>query len=133
MPTDAEKAGTFPQQDLPAIYDPTTLQQFTSNGTANVIPSIRIAPQAVALLNYFPEPNLPGDGAELSSAVDGSRSNTTQAGVRYMRSLGANASPLGRRARRWRRWRRAQNAAESGTAAEHQRQLQLEPLRLQTK
>ena len=60
VPTDAERVGDFSAAGSPAIYDPTTLQQFTSNGTANVIPADRISPQATALLKYFPEPNLPG-------------------------------------------------------------------------
>ena len=49
------------------IYDPTTFQQFTSNGIANVIP-VNISPEAVALLNYFPEPNLTGSAQNLPSA-----------------------------------------------------------------
>ena len=65
-----------------------------SNGTANVIPANRISPQATALLNYFPEPNLPGT-VQNYHLLSTQQSNSTQAGVRYMRSLGANASPLG--------------------------------------
>ncbi len=94
VPTDAEKAGDFSAVGSPAIYDPTTLQQFTSNGTANVIPSIRIAPQSSALLKYFPEPNLPGT-VQNYHLLSTQQTNSTQAGVRYMRSLGANTSPLG--------------------------------------
>ena len=71
VPTDAEKSGDFSAPGLPAIYDPTTFQQFTSNGTANVIPSTRLSPQAKALLQYFPEPNLPGTVQQLSFALDG--------------------------------------------------------------
>ena len=90
VPTDAEKSGDFSALGQPAIYDPLTLQQFVSN----VIPSIRIAPQAAALLKYYPEPNLPGT-VQNYHLLTTAQSNSTQAGVRYMRSLGANASPLG--------------------------------------
>jgi hypothetical protein len=38
------------------IFDPTTGQQFPNN----VIPTSRISPQAVALLNYYPQPNFTG-------------------------------------------------------------------------
>jgi len=96
VPTDAERSGDFSAAGLPAIYDPTTLQQFVSSGgVANVIPSTRIASQATALLKYYPEPNLTG-----STAINGynyhllttAQSNATQAGVRYLRGLGKNAS-----------------------------------------
>ena len=94
VPTDAEKSGDFSEAGLPAIYDPTTLAQFISNGTANVIPSNRISPQASGLLPYFPEPNLPGT-VQNYHLLSTQQSNSTQAGARYMRSIGANASPFG--------------------------------------
>jgi trimeric autotransporter adhesin len=94
VPTDAEKSGDFSAAGLPAIYDPTTFQQFMSKGVANVIPSTRISPQSVALMKYFPEPNLPGT-VQNYHLLSTAQTNTTQAGVRYMRSLGSNASPLG--------------------------------------
>ena len=54
----------------------------------------------MALLNYFPEPNLPA-----GSTINGynyhllttAQSNSTQAGIRYNRSLGANAAQPGAR------------------------------------
>jgi hypothetical protein len=99
VPTAAERGGDFSAAGLPAIYNPTTLTQFAYNGTKNVIPPSSIVSQATALLNYFPQPNLNGD-----SVVDNynyhllttAQTNSTQAGVRYMRSLGANASQPGR-------------------------------------
>ena len=101
VPTDAERAGDFSGAGQPAIYDPTTLQQFVTGGIANVIPASRIAPQATALLNYFPKPNL-SNGATNNlynyHLLTTAQSNTTQAGLRYMRSLGANAGqPFGGR------------------------------------
>jgi hypothetical protein len=105
VPTDAERAGDFSAAGLPPIYDPVTGQQFIYNGTPNVIPPTgaageSISPQAAALLNYFPEPNLPA-----GSTVNGynyhllttGQSNTTQAGIRYNRSLGPNATQPGGR------------------------------------
>jgi hypothetical protein len=94
VPTDAERVGDFSAPGLPLIYDPTTFSQFESNGIANVIPQGRISPQAKALLNYYPEPNLPGT-VQNYHLLTTQQSNTTQAGVRYMRGLGANASSLG--------------------------------------
>ena len=94
VPTDAERLGDFSAAGSPLIYDPTTFQQFTSNGTANVIPADRISSQATALLNYFPEPNLPGS-VQNYHLLTTEQSNTTQAGIRYMRGIGSNASPFG--------------------------------------
>jgi hypothetical protein len=105
VPTDAERTGDFSAADLPAIYNPVTGQQFSYNGRPNVIPPTgtageSISPQAMALLNYFPEPNLPA-----GSTINGynyhllttAQSNSTQAGIRYNRSLGANAAQPGAR------------------------------------
>ena len=98
VPTDAERGGNFSAAGLPAIYDPTTGQQFVTNGIANVIPGTRIASQAAALLKFYPQPNLAG-----SNAINGynyhllttAQTNTTQAGARYNRSIGKNATQLG--------------------------------------
>jgi hypothetical protein len=105
VPTDAERTGDFSAAGLPPIYDPVTGQQFIYNGTPNVIPPAgaagqSISPQATALLSYFPEPNLAA-----GSTINGynyhllttAQSNSTQAGVRYNRSLGANATQPGGR------------------------------------
>ncbi len=96
VPTVAERSGDF--TGLPAIYNPTSQQQFISNGTLNVIPPSLISSQASALLNYFPQPNLTG-GSVVSNynyhLLTTAQSNTTQFGVRYMRALGANATLLG--------------------------------------
>ena len=57
-----------------------------------------IASQATALLNYFPQPNLTaGSGVNNYNyhLLTTAQSNSTQAGVRYMRSLGANATQPG--------------------------------------
>ncbi len=94
VPTDAERTGDFSAAGLPAIFDPTTLQQFSSGGVLNVIPSTRISSQATALLQYFPEPNI-ANSTQNYHLLSTAQSNSTQAGIRYMRSIGANASPFG--------------------------------------
>jgi hypothetical protein len=72
VPTDAERAGNIP-------------------GLANPITPV---PEARALLKYIPEPNLPGD-VQNYHLLTTAQSNTTQAGIRYMRGIGAKASPFG--------------------------------------
>ena len=74
VPTDAERAGNI----------------------TGVVGQINPVPQAVALLKYFPEPNLPGD-TQNYHLLSTAQSNTTQAGLRYMRALGANATLPGGR------------------------------------
>jgi hypothetical protein len=75
VPTDAERAGNI-------------------DGLAPITP----VPQAVALLKYFPEPT-PAliNATQNYHLLTTAQSNSTQAGVRYMRSLGKNASLLGTR------------------------------------
>jgi hypothetical protein len=117
VPTDAERTGDFSASGSPAIYNPVTGcgfgQTATPNGSGytcsgtitNIIPPTgaagqSISPQATALLNYFPKPNLPA-----GSTINGynyhllttAQSNSTQAGIRYNRSLGANAMQPGAR------------------------------------
>ena len=100
VPTLAERGGDF--TGLPPIYDPVTGQQFTRQHDSGHGSSrrVRSPPQSQALLSYFPEPNLPA-----GSTINGynyhllttAQSNTTQAGIRYNRSLGANATQPGGR------------------------------------
>jgi hypothetical protein len=90
VPTDAQRAGDFSAAGLAPIFDPLTKQQFA----ANVIPPDRIAAEAKALLAYFPEPNIAG-AIQNYHLLSTAQSNSTQAGVRYMRSFGANGSPFG--------------------------------------
>ncbi len=61
-----------------------------------VLDRIDPVPEAERLLKYFPEPNLPGD-TQNYHLLSTAQSNTTQAGVRYMRGLGANATQPGGR------------------------------------
>ena len=75
VPTEAERAGEVP----------------------GLTQAITPVPQAVALLNYIPLPNLASTSREGLNyhRLTTEQSNATQAGVRYMRGLGANATPFG--------------------------------------
>jgi hypothetical protein len=98
VPTEAEREGNFSGETT--IYDPKTGRPFGGNA----IPAERISPIASALLcpktsttpckPYFPMPNIPGS-IQNYHLLSTAQSNSTQAGVRYMRSIGANASPFG--------------------------------------
>jgi hypothetical protein len=104
IPTDAERTGDFSASGLPAIYNPVTGQQFIYNGTPNIIPPTggagqSISPQALALLQFYPQPNLtPTGGLPYNyHLLTTAQSNSTNGGIRYNRSLGANATqPSGR-------------------------------------
>jgi hypothetical protein len=76
VPTLAERSGNIPGLSSP----------------------ITPVPPALALLSYIPQPNLPGDTQNFHLLTT-SQSNANQAGVRYMRSIGANATPFGFRGR----------------------------------
>jgi hypothetical protein len=103
-----ERTGDFTGQ--PAIYDPANDTKCVNYGATpsqpfpgNIIPTGCIAPAASNLLlgnktdnlpQFFPAPNLPGY-AQNYHLLSTAQSNSTQAGVRYMRSLGKNATLLG--------------------------------------
>jgi hypothetical protein len=109
VPTHNERQGIFTGEA--PIYDPVTGQQF--GGSTNTIPSNganyeSISQQAAALLTcpstntncqpFLPFPNLatPVNGYNYHLLTT-AQSNSTNAGIRYMRSLGANATqPNGR-------------------------------------
>jgi hypothetical protein len=67
VPTALARTGNFSQYLQPGginqIYDPTTGNQVTGQGrqafTNNTIPTAKLSPQALNLLQYFPLPNLP--------------------------------------------------------------------------
>ena len=108
-------------------------------------PPCRPTPSAPATFPGSPTPSRPFRRPRRCSSTSPSRtcpattqnyhllttaqSNTTQAGVRYMRSLGANASPFGVWRTWWRRRRPPVAADHAGPAPEHQLQLQLGPHR----
>jgi hypothetical protein len=72
VPSGAERAGNVP-------------------GVSGTITPV---PEALALLNYIPLPNLPGE-TQNYHLLTTQQSNTTRAGARYMRGIGANATPFG--------------------------------------
>lgn len=83
----------------PGLPNPTPGQPFPDN----IIPNVDgcMAPQAKTLLNgtlklsqFFPAPNLPGY-TQNYHLLTTAQSNSTQAGLRYMRSFGANATQPG--------------------------------------
>jgi hypothetical protein len=67
----------------------------TANERAGVIPGLAApvtpVPAATNLLQFFPAPNLPGY-AQNYHLLTTAQTNSTQAGIRYMRSLGKNAA-----------------------------------------
>jgi hypothetical protein len=93
VPTVAERGGDFSAAGLPAIYDPTTSLPFPNN-TIPGGPNGRISPQAVALMQLFPQPNvIPSGGINWNyHLLTTAQTNSTQAGLRYNRSLGKNAT-----------------------------------------
>ncbi len=112
VPTDAERAGDFSAAGLPLIYNPANFQQFNYNGTPNVIPPAQIAAAAAALIKFYPEPNLVGSTNSQYNyhLLTTAQTNQTQVGVRYNRSLGANATlPTGGRGGGGGGGRRSQN------------------------
>ena len=70
VPTDAERAGDFSAAGIPAIFDPTTFQQFSSDGILNVIPTARISAQGKAAPPVFSRAEYSELAAELSPALD---------------------------------------------------------------
>ena len=100
VPTPDEIAGNFTAAGLAPIYDPTTTTptQFSYMGTPNVIPPTSISKAAQALLANYPQPNLAGASVVNNynyHLLTTAQSNSTQAGIRYMRNLGANAGQAG--------------------------------------
>lgn len=108
VPTPAERTGDLSaltsQNGTPIpIYNPATSPTpCTANGNVpgqqfigNVIPASCIAPQTMGLLNYIPPPNLSG-AFQNYQRITTNQTNTTNVGLRYVRSFGANngGSPI---------------------------------------
>jgi hypothetical protein len=92
VPTLAERGGDLSSLTTPAgapitIYEPGTDTPFPSN-------QVPVTPQAAALLNYIPLPNLSGS-TENYQRVTTSGTNNTLVGLRFIRTLGGTGgSPL---------------------------------------
>lgn len=101
VPTLAERTGDFsaliqivsgaPQ--MTPIYDPAHPgTQFMNN----IIPASRLSPQALALLNFYPAPNIPDNGSRYNyQTVTTQGSNSTQASLRFVRNFGQQTGRFG--------------------------------------
>jgi len=95
VPTMAERGGDFSGLTQPGsgqvapIFDPATGQQFSCNGMLNVICPGRISPQALALLNFYPAPNVTSSTQRLNyQTITTAGQNSTQASMRFVRNFG---------------------------------------------
>jgi hypothetical protein len=86
VPTATERSGDFSALTA-AIYNPATGQQFQFNGQLNVIDPALITPQAQALLQYIPLPNLPGTTQNYHQ-VTSAESNSDSLSLRLVHNFG---------------------------------------------
>ena len=87
VPTQAERGGDFSALGAP-IFDPSTGQQFSYNGAMNVISPSQITPQAQALLQYIPLPNLPGTTQNFHY-ITSSETDSDSVSLRLIHNFGA--------------------------------------------
>ena len=97
VPTVAERSGDFRGLTQTVngrvvqtpIYDPLTGQQFVCNGVLNVICPGLQSKQALALLNFYPAPNVTSSTQRLNyQRITTAGQNATQASLRFVRNLG---------------------------------------------
>jgi hypothetical protein len=117
VPTAAERAGNLSALTTP-IYNPATGQQFDYGGQLNVIDPSLITPQAQALLNYIPLPNLPG-ATQNFHYVTSAQSTTDNVSARLIHNFGpvpaqGNRAPGGGRGGGGGGRRRSQNNLNLG-------------------
>ncbi|HEY5329258.1 MAG TPA: TonB-dependent receptor [Acidobacteriaceae bacterium] len=104
VPTASERAGDFSQSTIGAgaaasrvqLYDPATGAPIPGNNLANA--TAPISPQALALLNYYPAPNIPLNAQGYNyQTISNAGSNNVAINSRYMRQLGgaAGGGPFG--------------------------------------
>ena len=86
VPTMAERSGNLSVLTTP-IFDPTTGQQFDYGGQLNAINPTLITPQAQALLQFIPLPNLPGTTQNFHY-VTSAQSNTDNVSLRLIHNFG---------------------------------------------
>ncbi|SEG48658.1 Carboxypeptidase regulatory-like domain-containing protein [Bryocella elongata] len=113
VPTAAERAGDFSASTLRggSSAQPVTLYNPTTNGAttipnnclvalcgANAGAGLTLSPQAVALLNYYPLPNIaPNSVGQNYQTVTNQATNSIAINTRYVRTLGqATNTPFGR-------------------------------------
>ncbi len=86
VPTLAERAGDFSALGQ-TLYDPKTGLPIPGNNLKNA--QTPISPQALALLNFYPAPNVPNAGPLNNyQTVTNAGQNGTQASLRYVRNFG---------------------------------------------
>ncbi len=95
VPTIAERGGDFSGFTQPGtgqvvpIFDPLTGQQFSCNGVLNVICPARQSKQALALLNFYPAPNVTSSTQRLNyQTITTAGQNSAQASLRFVRNFG---------------------------------------------
>lgn len=89
VPTLAERAGDFSALTQ-TLYDPATGQPVPGNNLNNA--QAPISAQALALLKFYPAPNVPNAGALNNyQTVTNAGQNSTSAALRYVRNFGQNA------------------------------------------
>ncbi len=86
VPTMAERGGNLSALTTP-VYNPANGQQFDFNGVLNEIDPTLITPQAQALLQYIPQPNLPGTTQNFHE-VTSSESNSNSVNLRLIHNFG---------------------------------------------
>jgi len=91
VPTMAERGGNFSALTTP-IFNPATGQQFDFNGQLNVLDPTLITPQAQALLQYIPLPNLPGTTQNFHE-VTSAQSNSDSVNLRLIHNFGPAPKP----------------------------------------
>src|SRR5271170_7381547 len=88
VPTLAERSGDFSGL-AQTLYDPATGLPIPGNNLKNA--QTPISPQALALLNYYPAPNVPNAGTLNNyQTVTNAGQNGTTAALRYVRNFGQN-------------------------------------------
>ena len=86
VPTVAERSGDFSAL-AQTLYDPATGLPIPGNNLKNA--RTPISPQALALLNFYPAPNVPNAGLLNNyQTVTNAGQNGTQASLRYVRNFG---------------------------------------------
>jgi hypothetical protein len=95
VPTVAQRQGDFSALLHPAnggtptqLYDPTTGAAIPGNVFSNA--GLSVSPQAAALLNYYPAPNIPTTGRQGYNyqTITTAGSNAATAALRYVRNFG---------------------------------------------
>jgi len=86
VPTLAERSGDFSSLTQ-TLFDPNTKLPIPGNNLKNA--SIPMSPQALALLNFYPAPNVPNAGPRNNyQTVTNAGQNSTSASLRYVRNFG---------------------------------------------